>query len=252
MVLVGTRGVNGPQGANGVQGNIGTVLVGTRGVAGPQGANGAQGSYGKVLVGTRGVSGPQGANGVQGAIGNRGTVIGARGTTGPQGTTGAQGPAGLRGSTGAAGIVGQSGTLVNLNQAGSNTGYIIGKNSSAAGWDGTFYVSTAKFQSGVLYEGSDERWKDFKNDVKVDLDELSYIPKKYYTWKKETGFEGDSLQIGTSAQEVQKLYPEIVSEIDGYLSVSYDRLSIIALAAIDKLHEENENLKKRIEELERK
>ena len=85
----------------------------------------------------------------------------------------------------------------------------------------------------------------------MNFDELSMIPKKYYTWKKELGYE-DTVQIGTSAQEVQKIYPEIVNTDNGYLSVSYDRLSIIALAAIDKLHEENENIKRRIEYLERK
>ncbi|MBP5456555.1 MAG: hypothetical protein J6Y37_08650, partial [Paludibacteraceae bacterium] len=249
----GTRGVSGPQGANGAQGARGKVLVGSRGVSGPQGANGAQGVIGNrgTVIGPRGVNGPQGANGAQGAIGNRGAT-GTRGVSGPQGANGAQGPAGLRGSTGAAGVIGSDGTLVNLNQASSSQGFILGKSTSAAGWNGTFYVSTAYFQSGVLYQGSDERWKEFKGDIKVDLDELSYIPKKYYVWNENSGMVDDGVQIGTSAQEVQKLYPEIVSETDGYLSVSYDRLSIIALAAIDKLHEENEKLKKRIEALERK
>jgi ubiquinone biosynthesis protein UbiJ len=59
------------------------------------------------------------------------------------------------------------------------------------------------------------------------------------------------LHIGTSAQEVQKIYPELVSE-DDKLHVDYAKLSIIALAAIDKLHEENKELKDRLKQLERK
>ena len=48
------------------------------------------------------------------------------------------------------------------------------------------------------------------------------------------------------------MFPEIVSVgEDGFMSVAYDRLSIIALAAIDKLVEENEDLKSRIEKLEK-
>jgi F0F1-type ATP synthase epsilon subunit len=59
------------------------------------------------------------------------------------------------------------------------------------------------------------------------------------------------MQLGVSAQEVQKLYPELVSESDGYLSVAYDKLSVVALAAVDKLHEENEELKERLDKLEK-
>jgi hypothetical protein len=157
----------------------------------------------------------------------------------------------LQGSTGTAGVVGATGALLPLNTAGSSTvGYILGKNANAAGWSGTIYVSSAFFQNGVLYQGSDERWKNFIGDVDVNLDSLKSIPKKYYTWKEDTD---GSTQIGTSAQKLYEMFPEIVSVgEDGFMSVAYDRLSIIALAAIDKLVEENEDLKSRIEKLEKK
>ena len=104
--------------------------------------------------------------------------------------------------------------------------------------------------SGGFYQESDERLKDFKDDIQVDLEQLSKLPKKKFTWKnaytKET-------HIGTSAQEVQKLYPELVKEdSDGTLSVAYDKLSIIALKAIDELYQRNIQLEKRIQELEKK
>lgn len=104
--------------------------------------------------------------------------------------------------------------------------------------------------SGGFYQESDERLKDFKDDIQVDLEQLSKLPKKKFTWKnaytKET-------HIGTSAQEVQKLYPELVKEdSDGTLSVAYDKLSIIALKAIDELYQRNIELEKRIQELENK
>ena len=55
------------------------------------------------------------------------------------------------------------------------------------------------------------------------------------------------MQIGTSAQVVQKFYPEIVTSTgDGLLNVDYSKLSIIALSAIDKLHLENQDLKHEI------
>ena len=103
--------------------------------------------------------------------------------------------------------------------------------------------------SGGFYQTSDERLKVFKDDVDVDFETLKLIPKKYFSWKNEN--EQENI-IGTSAQIIQKYYPEIVSEDeDGFLSVNYALLSIIALKAIDKLYDKNlilENKLKLIEE----
>lgn len=101
----------------------------------------------------------------------------------------------------------------------------------------------AEFKSSVsanaFYASSDIRLKNILDDINIDFDKLKLIPKKYYTWKGS-----DILQLGTIAQDIQKIYPEVVSKNEnGYLSVDYSKLSIIALAAIDKLNE-------RIKELE--
>lgn len=98
-----------------------------------------------------------------------------------------------------------------------------------------------------FYDYSDERLKDFSGDIDIDFDELKNIPKKYFKWKSND----TNIHIGTSAQEIQKIYPEIVkSDDDGILTVAYDKLSIVALAAIDKLYEENRQLKQRLDILE--
>ena len=91
-------------------------------------------------------------------------------------------------------------------------------------------------QSGLIYSTSDENLKDFKGDIKCEFNELKSIPKKYFEWKN-----GDppGVQIGTSAQELAKYYPELVSVDDnGEFAVSYERLSVVALAAVDKLYDE--------------
>lgn len=104
------------------------------------------------------------------------------------------------------------------------------------------------WENSNLYATSDERLKNFTGDVEVDFDKLKSIPKKYFKWKSE-GPQGKT-DIGTSAQKVLSLYPELVSgSEDSYYGVAYDKLSILALAAIDKLHEENEELRNEIKEL---
>lgn len=103
--------------------------------------------------------------------------------------------------------------------------------------------------SGGFYELSDKKLKNFGDGVEVDLDKLSKLSKKYFTWKND---EFKAQQIGVSAQEVQELYPEIVNVIDenGTLSVAYDKLSVVALAAIDKLYEEIKTIQNKNSELE--
>ena len=126
-----------------------------------------------------------------------------------------------------------------LSQAASSITY---SNSSVYTRSGQLYASQMNATNG-FFETSDARLKTFGGDVK-SLDSLSKIPTKYFTWKLD---ENQKQHIGTSAQEVQKIYPELVSENEtGELSVDYARLSIIALAAIKELKEEIEELKSKI------
>lgn len=112
------------------------------------------------------------------------------------------------------------------------------------------------YAAGGFFESSDETLKDFHSNIPIDLDRLSKLPKKYFTWKTD---EIKALHMGTSAQELQKLYPELVKEDEhGLLNVAYDKLSIVALAAIDQLHKqinelksENQQMQTRLEKLEK-
>ena len=99
-----------------------------------------------------------------------------------------------------------------------------------------------------FYEYSDETLKYFMNDIPVDFEKIKALPKKYYIWKnRETPTE-----IGTSAQKVQQIYPELVTtSTDGHLTVNYGKLSIVALKAIDMLYDRIKYLESEIEKLKK-
>ena len=102
------------------------------------------------------------------------------------------------------------------------------------------YVTATEF-----YKSSDERLKNFSNDISIDFDALRNIPKKYFTWKSD---ELNKPHIGTSAQELMKVYPELVNRDENdMLSVDYSTLSIIALKAIDILVDRIEKLENELD-----
>jgi hypothetical protein len=102
--LVGSPGLQGPQGAAGISGTPG--LTGTTGPAAPAGAQGLPGS-----IGATGPAGPAGAQGLPGSIGATGPAgpAGAQGLPGSIGATGPAGPAGAQGLPGSIGATGPAG-----------------------------------------------------------------------------------------------------------------------------------------------
>lgn len=110
-------------------------------------------------------------------------------------------------------------------------------------------TSSGDVNASAFYETSDENLKWFTGEIPVDFEQLKSIPKQYFIWRNREA----PTNIGTSAQKVQKVYPEIVSEAnDGHLTVDYGKLSIVALKAIDILNERIEKLEAEIKELKSK
>ncbi len=103
----------------------------------------------------------------------------------------------------------------------------------------TLTASDGKITASSFYESSDERLKIFKGDLDLTLEQINSIPLKRFIWKKNPK---QGIQIGTVAQQVQKIIPSIVNE-DQFLSVDYAKLSIVALQAIRILTSEIQELK---------
>lgn len=131
--------------------------------------------------------------------------------------------------------------------------YFVGVDTSTATQED---VSTLYFNSGIVYDisgrnlfnSSDERLKDIKSYLDVNVDRLAEISKIKFSWKADkTG----KVNLGVTAQSVEEVFPELVVENPdtGYKMVNYNGLAVVALAAIDKLNDRLNELEERIDKL---
>jgi hypothetical protein len=88
---------------------------------------------------------------------------------------------------------------------------------------------------------SDARLKDFKGTIPNALAKVQALNGYYFTENKkakELGYNNDKMQVGVSAQEVEAVLPEIVTEAPisaEYKTVYYDKLVPLLIEAIKEL-----------------
>ena len=104
---------------------------------------------------------------------------------------------------------------------------------------------------------SDERLKDFKGKINNPLEKINTL-NGYYFKPNETaliaGAEQNGLEVGVSAQEVEKVLPEIVSPSalgKDYKTVSYEKLTPLLIEAVKELSAKVDNLELRLQNLEK-
>lgn len=88
---------------------------------------------------------------------------------------------------------------------------------------------------------SDIRYKKNISPLSNSLSNVLSLHGIYYVWDKEK-FAGksfnDKRQIGLSAQELEKSYPEMVhTDKDGFKTVDYSRLTPVLVEAMKEQHE---------------
>ena len=91
-----------------------------------------------------------------------------------------------------------------------------------------------------------------KRDIEPISDVLSKVVKlepTVYHYKRN--LSSDPKTLGLIAQDVQALFPEIVSESEETLAISYSKLGVIAIKAIQEQQEHIKQLEQRIEQLEK-
>jgi len=104
---------------------------------------------------------------------------------------------------------------------------------------------------------SDERLKDFKGKIDNPLEKLNTLNGYYFTPNETAliaGAEQNGLEVGVSAQEVEKVLPEIVSPSalgKDYKTVSYEKLTPLLIEAVKELSAKVDDLELRLQNLEK-
>jgi hypothetical protein len=121
------------------------------------------------------------------------------------------------------------------------------------------YVQGNTYSSGG-YTSSDIRWKKDLQPLGNILPSVLKLNGYHYNWRTDEfpdmNFDNDR-QIGLVAQEVEKIFPELVkNDSKGYKAVSYEKLSVLLLEGlkeqenkIEALSQENLELKSDLQSL---
>lgn len=128
--------------------------------------------------------------------------------------------------------------------------------SAKAGYAGIFSGSvkvsatlTANSVSATtVYQTSDDRLKDYLGDFHFNLADIERIPLRFFAFKAD---KERRVLLGTSAQAVQKVLPEIVGssrtaseeDTEEYLNVDYSKLALVALDCVRQLRDEVATMK---------
>jgi hypothetical protein len=116
------------------------------------------------------------------------------------------------------------------------------------------YIHGSAYCTGS-WAGSDIRWKKNIEPLQQELPKILQLQGVHYRWRSnefpEMGFD-DHKQIGLIAQEVEKVFPELVNTDDnGYKAVSYEKLTVVLLEALKEQQKMIEEQQKSIEELKK-
>lgn len=103
---------------------------------------------------------------------------------------------------------------------------------------------------GTLTQNSDIRLKKNVVPLQHSLEKIALLNGYHYYWKNQNA--DTSLQTGVIAQEVQSLFPELVStDAGGMLSVNYSGLIPVLIESTKDLKRQTEDLQRQVDELKK-
>jgi hypothetical protein len=105
-----------------------------------------------------------------------------------------------------------------------------------------------------IIETSDVRLKSNVETLTDNLDKVTRLRGVRYVWNEsaaEVGATPGEADIGLLAQEVEAVFPELVTTTEGGTKgVNYGKLTAVLIGAVKELKEQNEALARRVVELE--
>jgi hypothetical protein len=107
--------------------------------------------------------------------------------------------------------------------------------------NGTTYTSDERFKQNITAISSPLQKLLQLNGVEYEM-KVNEFPKNHFM---------PGRQIGLLAQNVEKIIPEAVNEINGYKGVDYARLVPLLIEAVKELKNENDEQQKQIEQLKK-
>ncbi len=120
----------------------------------------------------------------------------------------------------------------------------------------TVYNSGAATWSQGGYSSSDKRWKKNITPLQGSLEKISKLQGVNYYWKKKEFPKmpfNNKKQIGLIAQEVEKVYPELIfTTNDGYKYVDYGKLAPILIEGMKEIYHKLTAITLRVTNLENK
>ena len=168
----------------------------------------------------------------QNTTGNAGTVTNGVYTTGDQSIAGNKT---FSGNTSFSGPISQSNTTQSTN---NSTGAI--KTLGGVGIAKTLNVG----EDVVAYASSDKRYKNNLQAITNPIDKVKSLTGYTFTWNdKHEQFNGNN-DIGVVAQEVERVFPEIVDTRDnGYKAVKYEKMVALLIEAVKDQQKQIDELK---------
>jgi hypothetical protein len=133
-----------------------------------------------------------------------------------------------------------------------NSKTIIGSTGNPGSY--MLWVNGNAYSTGT-WGSSDIRWKKDIVGLGSMIDKVTLLQGVTFKWRKdefpEMNFD-ESAQIGLVAQDVEKIFPELVKTDDkGYKAVAYDKLSVILLEGMKDQQKEIKSQQEQIDRLEK-